>query len=231
MTFQFASRHQTFILTLFAVVLGLSLAIGFQPASVQLGKWVLSAMGSPDSPVRALLELGFFPVLSLFFYLSLPSIPFSRPYWISRNRLILMSLLPFIISFIFGQLKPFKTMGSDFQWRNLVIWAWIIVPIGEEFLFRGWLLDLFQRVFRNIFAPSLPFLPLSVWGQAIAFSLWHIQNLGQTSPYLVGLQLFYTFFVGIWLGLLRWQTGSLFVAILAHCLLNMLADWKLWFVI
>ena len=122
-------------------------------------------------------------------------------------------------------------MGSDFQWRNLVIWAWIIVPIGEEFLFRGWLLDLFQRVFRNIFAPSLPFLPLSVWGQAIAFSLWHIQNLGQTSPYLVGLQLFYTFFVGIWLGLLRWQTGSLFVAILAHCLLNMLADWKLWFVI
>jgi membrane protease YdiL (CAAX protease family) len=225
MAFQFASRKQFFFLSLISLALGGGLALGLQPTTAQLGIWVLDSLGcSRNLACSSILNLCLFPLLCLVFHLSLPLKLFHRNYFIPQKRLFLMSLLPLLISFIFGYSK------HGLHWEG-ALWAWLAVPIGEEFLFRGWVTGLLQRLFGNTFSSFLPFLPISIWGQALAFSIWHLQNIGQISPPLIGLQLFYTFFVGLWLGLIRWQTGRLLLPVLLHCLLNILSDWKLWFMV
>jgi membrane protease YdiL (CAAX protease family) len=107
-------------------------------------------------------------------------------------------------------------------------WAWITIPLVEEILFRGWVFNLLNRIYRNTFLNALPLFPAALWGQALAFSVWHLQNWGQLSMGFLIFQLVYTFFVGLWLGFYRWQTNRIWLGLVAHLLLNFFADWKLW---
>ena len=59
---------------------------------------------------------------------------------------------------------------------------------------------------------------------SIAFSLWHVQNLGQDPTAGVLFQVVYTFFTGVWLGFLRWRTGSLFPCVAGHIAVNLASN-------
>ncbi|NBX75483.1 MAG: CPBP family intramembrane metalloprotease [Proteobacteria bacterium] len=222
MPFQIANQKQIVFALLLSGFLGCFLAYGFVPVSYRLFSGILGPMS----------QLGF-PFLALLFYFSLPDLPcpvFSPP---STKRLLTLCVLPVLISAAFGATKnvPLEFSSSSRLLWNQVAWAWILGPWGEELLFRGWLNSLLNRLNKNTFLSTAPLYPLSVWGTAIAFSLWHIQNYepGQL-PFLI-FQLAYTFFVGIWLGFLKWQTGKLWPCVLAHLILNLAADWKLWFML
>ncbi|NBX93578.1 MAG: CPBP family intramembrane metalloprotease, partial [Proteobacteria bacterium] len=98
-------------------------------------------------------------------------------------------------------------------------------------LFRGWLTSIGFRLQKSRLAGMGPFFPIWLWGTSLAFSVWHLQNVGSSSPGQLVLQLVFTFFAGIWLGVIRWNTGRIWPCIIAHFFINFAADWKLWFVI
>jgi membrane protease YdiL (CAAX protease family) len=222
MSFQIANKRQVGLSLTLSLFLGWFLTSGFVSLSYRLFSWVLGPMN----------QLGF-PLLALIFFVSLPDLPcpvFSR---LSTKRLLTLCVLPIVISAGFGATKnvPLEfSSSSNLLWKQ-VTWAWLIGPLGEELLFRGWLTSLLNRLNKNTFLAIAPLVPLSLWGSAIAFSLWHIQNYEQGQlPFLI-FQLGYTFFVGIWLGVVKWHTGKLWPCFLAHLLLNLAADWKLWFML
>ena len=108
-------------------------------------------------------------------------------------------------------------------WGNGV-WYFLLGPVGEELLFRGWAYGLCLK----LWGPRSPTLtnplPLPIWFSTITFSLWHLQNFGHEPAGFVVFQLAYTIFAGLWLGYLRWGSGTMWVPILAHIALNLSAN-------
>ena len=166
--------------------------------------------------------MSFFPLLSALFALSLPKRR-SEIRHFPDCSLIFMSFLPLLIAFAFG-----KIIGNHLRWDlddHLVdtLWYLVFIPFGEECLFRSWLYGILDRVWPGkMFTATNP-LPIAVWGSAIAFSLWHIQNFTNSSPGLVFLQIAYTLVTGLWLGVLRNKTGQVWPGVFAHTLINLAA--------
>jgi membrane protease YdiL (CAAX protease family) len=185
--------------------------LGFIGTGRNLYSWVANLVHLPRGIWADELS---FPVLAMCFYFSFRTfrtggVKSPAQKWDS-GKLALISVLPILISFVFGRFHP----GTP-SWWNI-----FLVPVGEEFLFRGWFYTFFDRLFRGkLFTATNP-LPLGVWASALAFSLWHLQNLGIEPWGFVLFQVGYTFLVGIWLGVIRWQTGSLLPVIALHVLLN-----------
>ncbi len=129
-----------------------------------------------------------------------------------------------IIAFAYGYFRHGPSFGEYLATRSgqmSLAWYVLLIPFGEEFLFRGWIYQIGERFFRD--RPGFlttPF-PASVWLSALAFSLWHLQNLSQDGAGMVAFQMGYTFFVGLWLGYLRWQSSGLFIPGCAHIALNL----------
>jgi len=80
---------------------------------------------------------------------------------------------------------------------NLLIIA-VLTAIGEEFLFRGVLQNIFSKVFKNPHAV--------IWTVGIIFSFIHFQFYG----------FFARAFLGVYLGYLLYYSKSIWVPILAH---------------
>lgn len=218
MAFQFIRGKRAFWLMSLCGILGGLLAFSFIPFSAHL--------------FSQLKDFGFVILTFLLFY-SLPFRPSLKPYSYNNRRLLTLSLLPLFISFGFGFRKQlvFDTISFPSFPIKEALWAWVLIPLGEELLFRGWLTKLLDRLFPHSFFTLAPFFPVSLWGSAFAFAFWHLQNLEPNNSLFILFQISYAFMVGIWLGFLKWQTQKLGPCILAHSLLNFVADWKLWFVV
>jgi membrane protease YdiL (CAAX protease family) len=115
------------------------------------------------------------------------------------------------VSWLLGRpfVTPFQTdiykTGSAGGW---LVWLWLAVivatPTGEEIIFRGFL---FRGWLKS---------PRDVWPVIFVTSfLWAIIHL-QYDWYVIGQ----IFVFGLYLGWIRWSTGSTILTILLHALIN-----------
>lgn len=204
----YATPRTRTIAVLLAMSLGISLAFGLLGTLDSL----LAYFGLESWKGLA------FPVFSFLLWQSLRS-PSQTPTHVPR--LWLGVPVPLVISFIYGQIQDSPGLFSE-TLSNLA-WPMLWGPLGEEFLFRGWVYNISERLFpKTFFTFANPF-PVSIWVSAIAFSLWHIQNVHNAANGWVLLQLGYTLIIGIWLGHWRWKTRSLKGPLLIHVLLNVVS--------
>lgn len=95
----------------------------------------------------------------------------------------------------------------------------VVVPVGEEALFRGFLLSTLMLVF----APRLDAgatARAAVGVSAIAFGIGHLGNLGYVPTAFVLVQALAATLLGILAGWLRIRTGSLAGPVLVHAAMN-----------
>jgi len=211
------------------VTLSLSalLTTGFIPTAKGFAIWVTQALHLTLSPTQAeLLGQLSFPLLALFFYLSLPrkvraedhaeGLPGKNGFWD-------WIWIPALISFLYGRFHHYPSIFSlisTTSGRLSLTWTFFAIPCGEELLFRGWFYAIVNRIWPRSLVSATGPMPLCLWASAVAFSLWHLQNLGTDPMAAVAFQCLYTLFTGLWLGYLRWKTGKLTVPIMAHFVLN-----------
>lgn len=206
----------------FAVLTGILLGVGFLPTCKSLFVALSPFLPPTKPPYSRLREMAFFPFFAALLALSLPK-PRSLVQGSHFAHLLRISLLPICISFFFGRVR-----GTHFSWNfsdHLLDTTWylLFIPFGEEFLFRGWLYNLSERLWPHTLLTMTNPFPVSVWVSSTAFSLWHTQNLSSSSASLVFFQVAYTFLTGFWLGYLRWKSDRLWPGILAHFALNAVA--------
>jgi membrane protease YdiL (CAAX protease family) len=220
-TWQLATSRQRWGAFLATICAGPVLAIGFLPTSRDL-----YALLAPHLPLGLMAHYArdlCFPLLAVFFHVSIPRRHFGVSQKVSTRTLVQMSLLPMVVALVFGGVRSGPSVIST-PWaimQPVLWWNVICISVGEEAIFRGWYYTLMERLYpRRFFSVTLP-LPVSVWASAFAFSIWHLQNAGVEPPAFVAFQMIYTFFIGLWLGFLRWKKDGIWAPILAHALLNL----------
>lgn len=85
----------------------------------------------------------------------------------------------------------------------------LFTPIAEELIFRGWIYQQIQRLGRS-----------AIFWSAIFFGLHHLQYFNYHFTTFAIFQITYTFILGIFLGKIRKDSGSIYLPIIAHTLLN-----------
>lgn len=181
-----------------AIALGGMFAWAFLSSCLSLQHWILP-MSSDAVPWLT------FPLIASLFYL--PGLKNRTPFQMPKMAL---SVLPAaLIAFVYGLFLSRASGQPVYTWQILV-WFLFSSPVGEEMLFRGW----FYSLFRTHSTAA------AIGASSVAFSLWHLQNAGVVPVPLLLFQLTYTFFAGVWLGVLRAQSGSILVPLLAHVALN-----------
>lgn len=218
--FDVVSYRQLTAALLVAVSAGAFLAAGFLNVSTQLVELLLTPWLPGRARIIAWSECAAFPLLAMGFYFSFP-----RPTKTTQQASVWLSL-PFAIAvaFAYGLVDPhpgiFSLVVSP-ETQLAAAWTLFFAPVGEEFLFRGWVYSLAHRLWPRRFASATNPLPLAVWVSAVAFSLWHLQNWGADPAATVFFQVAYTLPAGLWLGWLRWKTGGLFAPLCAHVAINL----------
>lgn len=200
------------------ITLGLTgfFTMGFLPTAHEFGQF-LGRVGLAES----LFDIVGFPLLSAVFYFSLPRAKYSPdPQW-PLARLGKILVVPLLISLLFGFFHPQPSIFAGNLSRETMLWYLFAVPLGEELLFRGWMGNLVERLWPGRMLTLTNPLPLWIWASALAFSFWHLQNLSKDPAGLVIFQCGYTFIVGLVLGWVRWKSGSLLPAIVAHIAINL----------
>ncbi len=168
-----------------------------------------------------------FPLLAGLFCLSAPAPKSKEPALLSFADSLKTIPVPFAISAIFGFFHDSPTLFELFRTpsgREAIVWFTIAIPLGEEWLFRGWLQSLAERFAPGIRLTETNPIPVSVWVSALAFSLWHTQNAAVEPSAFVAFQMLYTFFTGLWLAYLRFATGKLLPCVIAHFSLNVASN-------
>lgn len=89
----------------------------------------------------------------------------------------------------------------------------------EELLFRFFLIELIDNSFDN---KNKDLISISL--SALCFSLFHLINLFGNNVSTVLIQVGYTFVLGMILGIIRVDTGSILIAFIAHLLFNFFND-------
>jgi len=103
------------------------------------------------------------------------------------------------------QQQSFSTAAAE-GWLPAMLFAAIIVaPAGEEILFRGFL-------FRGFVRPDKPAWP-GIVATAVLFALPHVQY-----DWIGVLQIFV---IGLFLGWMRWRSGSVLLTFMLHALFNL----------
>lgn len=222
--FSYATSKEKKIAILFAILMGLTLAIGFLSSVHSFYNWVVPSKIQEAPSSSKIIEMFFFPLIAIFFHLSIPKkARFKSLSDLKIENLWLTIPVPFLIALLFGfvRLKYFSFNNthslSDF------LWVVVCIPIGEELLFRGWIYNLAFRMFGRKLMSLSPSIPVISWVSAISFSLWHLQNYQSSSALFLIFQLVYTLFTGLWLCHLRWNVGQIWICVLAHLLLNLAA--------
>lgn len=149
------------------------------------------------------LMIGFLPIL----FLKLNVFSISLPYLRKNIKEICIYVL-----LVIAGLALFVNLGvtSYFHAVKYPFIFFIITPIVEELIFRGWLYDWTKKRFRS--SPVLV--------TAILFGLHHLQYFGfRITPFAV-FQVAYTFILGLLFGKIRAKSGSVYLSILLHILIN-----------
>jgi len=133
-------------------------------------------------------------------------------------------VVPVVIALLYGWLlRPGPSLvfsGAPAE----KIWHFLLVPIGEELLFRGWFYNVVDHRFEGKMATLTNPLPCAAWASSLAFAIWHLQNWDTLGPGLTIFQFFYTGLAGLWLALLRWRSGRILYSILGHAAINLSAS-------
>ena len=211
-----------------AIVLGYSLSQSLIPTIHSFSPF-LSSSHLPSFMNGEWLEMLFFPLICGIFYLSLPrnKKTFTLPQWRHHEWLATLPLA-LIIALIFGLLRHYYFGVRMLSPSRDLLWYVLLIPLGEEWLFRGWIFQLNERIFPNCYLSLTNPLPMSLWLSSTAFALWHLQNATLSNPAFMLFQLLYTFCTGLWLGYLRWKTGKITTPIMTHLLINLAAILPLW---
>jgi membrane protease YdiL (CAAX protease family) len=85
----------------------------------------------------------------------------------------------------------------------------LVTPLVEELLFRGWIYGKLRK---------LALYP--VLGSALLFGLHHLQYFGYHPTRFALFQITYTFFLGLLFGLMRKKSGSVYPSLFTHILIN-----------
>lgn len=113
-------------------------------------------------------------------------------------------ILGLIVFIFFGITKLFHNV-------QIPIFFIVLTPFIEELIFRGWLWGKLEPHFK-------------IWTIVITaafFSLHHLEYYNFQLSYFVIFQIIYTFALGMILGRVRSITGSIYVGLLLHILLNL----------
>ncbi|MBI4404200.1 MAG: CPBP family intramembrane metalloprotease [Deltaproteobacteria bacterium] len=217
----YASKSDIVKSLLITVFLSFLLAAGFVPTSQRIFEIVWRLVGLDPTYWPVIGRLISFPLLAFIFWASLPS-PRQEPRGKSASFLVKISVLPVLIAFLFGLISKRVSLVSlsGYSFWFVLLWYVLFVPIGEEFLFRGWFYSVLERLFKGRLLTRTNPLPISVWMTSLAFSIWHLQNLAHNYDAFVTFQLLYTLFTGLWLGYLRYMTGKLWPSIACHIVIN-----------
>jgi len=97
----------------------------------------------------------------------------------------------------------------------------VLVPVGEELLFRGVLLAVLVQVLRPRLGGRAPGWAVTV--SALAFGAGHLGNLGYVETDFVVLQVLVATVFGLVAGWVRIRTDSLFGPVLLHATMNAIA--------
>jgi membrane protease YdiL (CAAX protease family) len=91
----------------------------------------------------------------------------------------------------------------------------LVTPIVEELLFRGWIYGQLQKM---KFPRSLPINP--VVGSAFLFGLHHLQYFNYHLTLFAVFQMGYTFVLGLVFGEMRKKSQSIYPSLFTHILIN-----------
>lgn len=115
----------------------------------------------------------------------------------------------------------FRMTGSTAPY-DATVGEFVLVPVGEELLFRGFLLgtllELFRR--REVGSHSVTWALLI---SAAAFGIGHLGNLGHVETAFVILQVFVAVIFGVVAGHVRVRTESVVGPVLMHATMNIVA--------
>lgn len=220
MSLKIASPHQRWAIGLGSAAAGLVLASGFLPTTKALADALTPYLPLPHLDALA------FPLLALFFYVSVPGKSPEAPFLTLRQALWTIPF-PAAISAVFGffhQTPSLFHLAHSAEGRRAILWFAVCIPIGEELLFRGWVQSMARRLFGDLRLTETNPFPAAVWISAIAFSLWHTQNAAVDPPGFVAFQVLYTLLTGLWLAYLRWATGKVLPCVLGHFALNVASN-------
>lgn len=221
MPLQVLSRYEQLAAFTVTITLGAMLSVGFIPTSRSFAGFLLRWFATPPPMAATLVEMASFPILSAFFWWTLPKRKSTPPY-APVMPLFQISILPLLIALGFGAIHPTPSSLQSLFSPDM-LWYSLFIPVGEEYLFRGWFYQLVDRLWPKFASVTNP-LPTPLWMSSIAFSLWHAQNIGIDSLSFVLFQMVYTLFTGLWLGYLRWKTGKLLLPIFGHISINFLSS-------
>lgn len=138
-----------------------------------------------------------------------------------KNLLVVFVLLlvPIFLGGYYGQLTA--------QLVSLIVWQLVISGFGEEAFWRGYV----QTRLNEGFGKPFEFMGVSFgWGLILTsflFGLFHVLN--PFNPFVGSFEInilwgVFTFFAGIFLGLIREKTGSLIATGVAHGLLDAVGE-------
>ena len=111
-----------------------------------------------------------------------------------------------------GQAAPYEPSAAEF----------VLVPLGEEVLFRGFVLTVLLILFRRRL-PAGAAAPWAVVVTSIGFGVGHLGNLGYVPVAFLLIQVVVAVAIGLVTGWLRIRTGSLVGPILVHPAINIVA--------
>ena len=133
----------------------------------------------------------------------------------SRWRLVLGAVLA-----VGAVTAAFRLTGSAAPYESS-FGEFVLVPLGEELLFRGVLLGVLVEVFRRGLVGRAQGLAVLV--SALAFGAGHLGNLGYVDPQFVVLQVAVATVFGLAAGWMKVATGSLVGPVALHATMNVVA--------
>lgn len=136
----------------------------------------------------------------------------------TREHMTLVSLTILALAVVVG---AFRTTGATAPYDATVA-EFVLVPVGEELLFRGFLLGTLLELFRRRHVGDHS----AVWAvliSAVAFGVGHLGNLGYVDTAFVILQVVVASVFGLVAGHVRVRTDSVAGPVLMHATMNVLA--------
>lgn len=169
-----------------------------------------------------LLVLKYYPNFSYPFSISIPwliiaFIPLiffsTNSFKISTNKIKLNRktiLFNLAISFTGLLLFVFFGVTKYFHVVKYPLIFFIMTPIVEEAIFRGFVYNTFEKINRNY--------PVVI--SSALFGLHHLQYFNYSLTKFALFQIVYTFILGLFLGKIRKSSGSIYIGLILHIFIN-----------
>lgn len=136
----------------------------------------------------------------------------------TREHMVLVGVTVLAVAAVVG---VFRMTGASAPY-DATLGEFVLVPVGEELLFRGFLLGALLELFRRRQVGPHP----AAWAiviSAAAFGIGHLGNLGYVDTAFVVLQVLVAFVFGVVAGHVRVRTGSVVGPVLMHATMNVVA--------